>query len=178
MKVVPLDRSHVRGAAALHRRGRVWFYRGKAAPCVLRAFYDGYANRDYTLGAVAVTEGNVVAAACAATRADGARRWIRARRPWRSLCARIVGGRDMTQGGIGADYFSAAGADGKPAFLVSLAAAPGVEGDALVQLLDHLAAAAASRGVCRLWAPAADAAEMAAWRFNPGPTAALMVRDL
>jgi len=178
VKVVPLDRSHVRGAAALHRRGRVWFYRGKGAPCVLRTFYDAYANRDYTLGAVAVAEGEVIAAACAATRADGARRWIRARRPWRSLCARIAGGREMATGGLGADYFDAVETEGKPAFLVSLAAAPGVEGDALVQLLDRLAAAAASRGARWLWAPAADAAEMTAWRFKPGPTPALMVRDL
>jgi hypothetical protein len=168
VKIVPLDRSHVKGAAALHPNGVVWFYRGPADRAVLEWFYDAYANRDFTLGAAAVEGRDVLAAAVACTDLEGAAAWLLSRRRCRSAAARRRGGPEMTRGGIPVGVFTGVtGAGGKAAFFISAVlrrdVAPAVSGD----LLKYLAAAAASRGATTLYAPGQGAsAELASFGFE------------
>jgi hypothetical protein len=122
LKIVPLNQSHAGKVAALHRATRPWCYRGKDAKAVLRAFYDAYANRDYTVGTVAVEEGGVVAAACGTTDLEGPARWLKRRRRWRSLWPRLVGGADMALGGWNAAALARVPAGAaRPGYLLAVA---------------------------------------------------------
>jgi hypothetical protein len=129
-------------------------YRGKAAKTVLRAFYDAYANRDFTVGTVALEEGDVVGVMCGATDRAGPARWLRQRRRWRSFWPRLAGGGDMALGGWDAATLARA-AEGfeRPAYLVA-AAAGGLAGGDLAVLSDGFTAAVASRGATHIVAPA------------------------
>jgi len=151
IKVVPLDRSHVRAAAALHRGASARCYRGKATPGVLRWFYDACANRDYTLAAAALEDGRLVAAACGATRPEAGEAWLARRRRWRALWGRMAGGRDLARGGWPAATLAASAAgEGRAAYLLALVGAA----ERLPSLVDAIAAAAASHGATVLVAPA------------------------
>ena len=99
MITVPLNRSHLKGAVGLHRASRPWCYRGKDAAFVLRAFYDACANRDHTVGTAGLEGEEVVGVACGTTDPAAPAAWLRKRRPWRSLAARVAGGADMALGG-------------------------------------------------------------------------------
>ncbi len=156
MKVVPLNRSHLRGAVELHRSTRPWCYRGKNARCVLRAFYDAYANRDYTVGTAASEGGSVVGVACGTTDLAAPARWLARRRRWRSLCARVTGGADMALGGWDAAALARASADARrPGYLLGAATADALSEDDVGATFDVFAASFASRGVSRVFAPAA-----------------------
>jgi hypothetical protein len=154
-----LNRAYVKGAVELHRATRPWCYRGKAGRGVLRAFYDAYANRDFTVGTVALEDG-VTGVMCAATDPEGAALWLSRRKRWRSLWPRLTGGADMALGGWDAATLAQA-AEGfyRPAFLVAAATAENVTGDGLAALGDAFAAATASRGVTHIVAPSAAADE-------------------
>ena len=160
MNVVPLNGSHLAGIVALHRATRPWCYRGKDAKGVLRAFYDAYANRDYTVGTVAVEEGGVVAAACGTTDLEGPARWLRRRRRWRSLWPRLVGGADMALGGWdGAALARASAGFGRPGYLLAAATAGGLTDADVADVFAAFAAAMASRGAACICAPTATADE-------------------
>ncbi|HUV87157.1 MAG TPA: hypothetical protein VMX79_08595 [bacterium] len=156
MKTLPLNRAHVKGAVALHRATRPWCYRGKTARSVLRAFYDAYANRDFTVGTVALEEEGVAGVMCGATDPAGPARWLRRRRRWRSLRPRLVGGADMALGGWDAVTLARA-AEGleRPSYLVAAATAEELTEDGLAALSDAFAAATASRGATHIVAPSA-----------------------
>ncbi len=168
MKIVPLDRSHVDGAAALHKDGVVWFYRGSADPAVLTWFYDAYANRDFTFGAVASEGRDAVAAAVACTDLRGAERWLLSRRRCRSAAARRRGGPDMTRGGVSPAAFGGGLAtSGKAAFLVAVAYRSGTVPSVITDLFRRMGAAAASRGVTAFYAPAEGApSDFASYGFE------------
>jgi hypothetical protein len=156
LKVVPLNRSHLRGAVELHRSTRPWCYRGKNARRVLRAFYDAYANRDYTVGTAALEGASVVGVACGTTDLAAPARWLAGRRPWRSLCARMTGGADMASGGWDAAALARASADARrPGYFVAAATADALGEDDIGAIFDAFAASLASRGVSRVFAPAA-----------------------
>lgn len=153
---MPLNRSHLRGAVELHRSTRPWCYRGKNARRVLRAFYDAYANRDYTVGTAALEGASVVGVACGTTDLAAAARWLAGRRPWRSLCARMAGGADMASGGWDAGALARASADTRrPGYLLAAATADALSEDDVGAIFDAFAASLASRGVSRVFAPAA-----------------------
>jgi hypothetical protein len=155
LKTLPLNRAHVKGAVALHRATRPWCYRGKTGRGVLRAFYDAYANRDFTVGTVALEDG-VAGVMCGATDPAGAARWLRRRKRWRSLWPRLAGGADMALGGWDAATLARA-AEGleRPAYLVAAATAEELAEDSLAALGDAFAAATASRGATHIVAPSA-----------------------
>lgn len=155
MKIVPLSRAHLKGAVKLHRSSRPWCYRGKNAACVLRAFYDACANRDYTVGTVALEAGKVVGVMCGATDPTAPAEWLRRRRPWRSFGARLLGGPNMARGGWEREVLEAAGAEGPSVYLLAAVTAEGTSADDVATLFDFFAAAAASRGARRVVAPAA-----------------------
>lgn len=156
MKTFPLNGAHVRGVVALHRATRAWCYRGKAAKTVLRTFYDAYANRDFTVGTVALEEEDVVGVMCGATDRAGPARWLRQRRRWRSFWPRLAGGADMALGGWdGGTLARAAEGFERPVYLVAAATAEGLAGDGLAALSDAFTAAVASRGATHIVAPAA-----------------------
>jgi hypothetical protein len=155
LKVVPLNRSHLRGAVELHRSTRPWCYRGKNARRVLRAFYDAYANRDYTAGTAALEGASVVGVACGTTDLAAPARWLARRRPWRSLCARVTGGADVALGGWDAAALARASADTpRPGYLLAAATADALSEDDVGAMFDAFAASLASRGVSRVFAPA------------------------
>ena len=154
MITVPLNRSHIRGAAELHRASRPWCYRGKDAAYVLRAFYDAYANRDFTVGTAGLDGKKVVGVACGATDLGAAAAWLKSRRPWRSLGARLFGGSDMALGGWAPDALAEAGGEGRTVHLLAAATADDSGDDDVASLFDHFAAAASSRGAGRIVAPA------------------------
>jgi hypothetical protein len=156
LKIVPLNRSHLRGAVELHRSTRPWCYRGKNARCVLRAFYDAYANRDCTVGTAALEGASVVGVACGTTNAAAPARWLAGRRRWRSLCARITGGADMASGGWDAAALARASADvRRPGYFVAAVTADALNENDVGAIFDVFAASLASRGVSRVFAPAA-----------------------
>lgn len=158
MKTVPFDRSHIKKAVVLHQNGAAWFYAGKTSAGALKAFYDGYANRDYTL-AVAVVEGErLLAAACAATDFEKAAYWFNRRRIWRDLGARLAAGPNLSRGGYDpATFEAAAGYEGKKAYVVALLAAKDAEDTVYSEVVRYLSTAAASRGVRYLFAASAYA---------------------
>lgn len=155
MKTVPLNRSHLKGAVELHRAARPWCYRGRDAAYVLRAFYDAYANRDYTVGTAGLEGGRVAGVACGTTNPAGPAEWLRRRRPWRSWAARVAGGTGMALGGWGREVFADAEAQGRVAYLLAAVTAEGLSEGDVATLFDFFAAAAASRGASRIYAPAA-----------------------
>lgn len=158
MKIVPFDRSHVKKAVALHQTGAAWFYAGKASAGVLKAFYDGYANRDYTLATAAMEGERLLAAACAATDFEKAANWFNRRHIWRDLGARLAAGPSLSRGGYDpAAFAAAAGYEGKKAYVVALVTAKDVEDAVYSELAKYLSTAAASRGVCYLFAASAYA---------------------
>jgi hypothetical protein len=154
LQTLPLNRAYVKGAVALHRATRPWCYRGKAGRGVLRAFYDAYANRDFTVGTVAVEKGDVAAVMCGATDLAGAAWWLSRRRRCRALWPRLVGGADMALGGWDAATLAGA-AEGleRPAYLVAAATAEDVTEEGLAAVGGAFAAAAASRGITHVVAP-------------------------
>lgn len=156
MKTLPLNRAYVKGAVTLHRTTRPWCYRGKAGRGVLRAFYDAYANRDFTVGTVALDEERVAGVMCGATDPAGAARWLSRRKRWRFLWPRLMGGADMALGGWDAATLVRA-AEGleRPAYLVAAATAEDLTEDGLAALGDAFAAATASRGATHIVAPSA-----------------------
>jgi hypothetical protein len=153
LNVVPLNRAHLEGAVALHRATRPLCYRGKTGRAVLRAFYDAYANRDFTVGTAALEEAEVVGVMCGTTDPTGPARWLWRRRRWRSLWPRLAGGAKMALGGWDvATLAQAAGDIERPAFLLAAAVEqPAEEGWAA--LTGAFAAAAASRGATHVVAP-------------------------
>lgn len=155
MEVVPLNRSHVAGAVALHRKVKPRCYRGKSSPAVLRAFYEAYANRDYTVGTAAVAEGGeVVAVVCGTTRPEAPEQWLRRRRPWRSLAARILGGAAMATGGWPVEILNQWGEREKAAVFVVSAVWPENRGaDQVRTIFEYFEAASASRGAGSVVAP-------------------------
>ena len=155
MKTVPLNRSHLKGAVELHRAARPWCYRGGNARYVLRAFYDAYANRDYTVGTAGLEGKEVVGLACGTTDAAAPAEWLKRRRPWRSLAARVAGGANMALGGWNREVFTAAEAQGRAAYLLAAVAAEGLSEGEVATMFDYFAAAASSRGASRIYAPAA-----------------------
>jgi hypothetical protein len=170
LNVVPLNRAHVVEAVALHRATRPWCYRGKTGRAVLGAFYDAYANRDFTVGTVALEEGQVVGVMCGATDPTGPARWLRERRRWRSLCSWLAGGVNVALGGwdVGA-LARAAGDIERPAFLVSAAMTEKAAKEGLTALSGAFAAAAASRGATHIVAPSAAPDErLVEAGFEPG----------
>jgi hypothetical protein len=151
---VPLNRSHIRGAVELHRASRPWCYRGKKASYVLRAFYDAYANRDFTVGTAGLESKKVVGVVCGATDLGAPAAWLKSRRPWRSLAARAAGGANMALGGWSREDFAEAEAGSRAVFLIAAVAAEGSgEGD-WGTMFDTFAAAASSRGASSIFAPA------------------------
>jgi hypothetical protein len=156
LKTMPLNRAHVRRAVALHRATRPWCYRGKTARSVLRAFYDAYANRDFTVGTAALEGEDIVGVMCGATDPAGPARWLRRRRRWRSFWPRLAGGPDMALGGWDAAVLTGA-AEGceRPVYLVAAATSEDLTEDGLAALRGAFAAAAASRGAAYIVAPAA-----------------------
>jgi len=152
---VPLNRSHLKGAVELHRATRPWCYRGKDAAFVLRAFYDAYANRDHTVGTAGLEGEKVVAVACGATDPAAPAEWLKKRRPWRSLAARVAGGANMALGGWSREDIADAEAQGRAVFLLAAAAAEDLSEGDVGTLFDTFAAAASSRGASRVYAPAA-----------------------
>jgi hypothetical protein len=159
---VPLNRSHLKGAVELHRASRPWCYRGKNAAFVLRAFYDAYANRDFTVGTAGLEGKKVVGVVCGATDLAAPAEWLKARRPWRSLGARVFGGAKMALGGWSREDFAEAEAGSRAVFLIAAVAAEGSgEGD-WGTMFDTFAAAASSRGASRIVAPAPDERLLAA----------------
>lgn len=168
LKIVPLDRSHVRRAVALHRATRPWAYRGKTNAGVLFWFYDACANRDYTAAAVALDEHKIVGAACAATNVEAGAPWLGRRRRWRSLLTRLLAGRDLARGGWPKEVLKGAAGELRAAFVLSFAALPGVNAADRKVLMDTLAAVASSRGAVTLIVPAAAEDEnWAALGFGP-----------
>lgn len=156
MTIVPLDQSHVRDVVALHRATRPWCYRGKDAEVVLRAFYDAYANRDYTVGTAAFEEGGVVAVVCGTTDLEGPARWLRQRRRWRSLWPRLVGGAEMALGGWDAGALARVSAGtARPGYLLAAATADGLTEVDVADAFAAFAAAMASRGAGHICAPTA-----------------------
>lgn len=154
MITVPLNRSHLKGAVELHRASRAWCYRGKDAAFVLRSFYDAYANRDFTVGTAGLEGTRVVGVVCGATDPAAPVEWLKRRRPWRSLGARLFGGSDMALGGWAPDALAGAGGGGRAVHLLAAATADGLGDDDVASLFDHFAAAASSRGAGRIVAPA------------------------
>jgi len=154
---VPLNRSHLKGAVELHRAAKAYCYRGKDARYVLRAFYDAYANRDYTVGTAGLEGERVVGVACGTTDLAAPGEWLRRRRPWRSLPARLAGGENMARGGWGNEFPADAGAQGRPVYLLSAVAAEALSDEDIANLFGNFAAAAASRGADRIFAPAVAA---------------------
>ena len=155
MITVPLNRSHLKGAVGLHRASRPWCYRGKDAAFVLRAFYDACANRDHTVGTAGLEGEEVVGVACGTTDPAAPAAWLRKRRPWRSLAARVAGGADMALGGWNREVFADAGAQGRSAYLLAAVTAEGLSEGDVATMFDFFAAAASSRGASRIYAPAA-----------------------
>jgi hypothetical protein len=155
VEVVPLNKAHVAGAVALHRSVRPRCYRGKNAPAVLRAFYGAYANRDYTVGTAAVAEGGeVVAVVCGVTRPEAPARWLRRRRPWRSLAARAFGGAAMATGGWPAGVLDAWTEEEETAIVILSAAwREDVNADEVRKVFEYFEAASASRGAGSACAP-------------------------
>lgn len=154
MITVPLNRSHIRGAVELHRASRPWCYRGKNAAFVLRAFYDACANRDFTVGTAALEGKKVVGVVCGATDLAAPAAWLKSRRYWRSLGARVFGGPDMALGGWTPEALAGAAREARAVFLLAATAAEGLGDDDVTSLFDHFAAAASSRGARRIIAPA------------------------
>ncbi len=153
---MPLNRSHLRGAVELHRSSRPWCYRGKNTRRVLHAFYDAYANRDYTVGTAALEGASVVGVACGTTDVAAPAHWLARRRRWRSLYARLTGGADIASGGWGAAALARASADTRrPGYLLAAATADALSDDDVGAIFDAFAASLASRGVSRVFAPAA-----------------------
>lgn len=156
MKIAPLNGSHVRRVVALHRETRPWCYRGKEAGVVLRAFYDAYANRDYTVGTAAFDGSTVVAVICGATDLEGPARWLRQRRRWRSLWPRLVGGAEMALGGWdGAALARASAGTARPGYLLAAATGDGLTEVDVAEAFAAFAAAVASRGAGVICAPTA-----------------------
>jgi hypothetical protein len=154
MRLVPLNRSHLGGAAALHRDGLVWGYRGKRGKGVLRRFYDAYANRDYSVGTAALEGAEVVGVVCGTTDPGAPAKWLKRRRPWRSLGPRLFGGADMATAGWNPAALAGAGIEGRPVYLIAAAVAADAGADDLKALMDGFEAAAASRGATHIVVPA------------------------
>lgn len=168
MITVPLNRSHLKGAVGLHRASRPWCYRGKDAAFVLRAFYDACANRDYTVGTAGLEGKEVVGVVCGTTAAAAPAAWLKKRRPWRSLAARVAGGADMALGGWNREVFADAEGQGRAVFLLAAAAAEGLSEEDAGDMFDFFAAAASSRGASHVYAPAAAPDErLLKVRFEP-----------
>gem|GEM_PF-1836700 len=157
MKIVPLNESHVRKVVALHRATRPWCYRGKDAKAVLGAFYDAYANRDYTVGTAALLEGgSVVGVICGTTDLEGPARWLRRRRRWRSFWPRLAGGADMALGGWKAAALAGAPAGAaRPGYLLAAVTADGLADADVASAFSAFGAAMASRGAACICAPTA-----------------------
>jgi hypothetical protein len=151
---VPLNRSHIRGAVELHRASRPWCYRGKKASYVLRAFYDAYANRDFTVGTAGLESKKVVGVVCGATDLGAPAAWLKSRRPWRSLAARAAGGANMALGGWSPDALAGVKNEGRPIYLLAAVTGDDLGDDAVGTLFDTFAAAASSRGASSIFAPA------------------------
>lgn len=179
MKIVPFDRSHVRRAVALHRGGTAWFYAGKKSATVLTAFYDGYANRDYTFATAAVDGDRLMAAACAATDFENAAFWFNKRRIWRDLGARLSAGAGLCRGGYAPETFAAAASsEGKKAYVVGLITAEDVDGAVCEEVFKYLMSAAASRGINYLIAAATYAPPgVAGLGFKPA-AGGLLIREI
>ncbi|UCH78372.1 MAG: hypothetical protein JSU81_00015 [Candidatus Coatesbacteria bacterium] len=155
MEVVPLNKSHVAGAVALHRSSRPRCYRGKNARAVLRSFYEAYANHDYTVGTAAVAEGEeIVAVVCGTTRPEAPAQWLKERRPWRSLAARTFGGAAMATGGWPVEVLSRWVEEEKPViFVLSAVWREDLGADQVRKVFEYFGAASASRGAALLCAP-------------------------
>jgi len=132
-------------------------YRGSVAPGALYWFYDACANRDFTVGVCALGEGReVLAVACGATSAEGGVGWLRRRRRWRSLIARL-GNRDLALGGWPGDLLTSLADKGRTGYLLSLVASPALAADGVQGVFGVFAAAMASHGVGMLCAPSPKA---------------------
>jgi len=155
VEVVPLNRSHVAGAVALHRSSRPRCYRGKNAPVVLRSFYEAYANHDYTVGTAAVAEGGeIVAVVCGTTRPEAPAQWLRERRPWRSLAARTLGGAAMATGGWPVEVLKRSVEEEKPViFVLSAVWREDLGADQVRKVFEYFEAASASRGAASVLTP-------------------------
>jgi hypothetical protein len=164
MRLVALNRSHLRGAAELHGEGRVWCYRGKGGRGVLKRFYDAYANRDFTVGTAGLEGSEVVGVICGTTDAGAPLEWLKRRRPWRSPGPRLFGGAHMPTGGWAPAVLEGAGIEGRPVYLLAAAAAPCVGDNDLKALMAGFEAAAASRGATHVVVPAAKEDED--WSFD------------